>query len=41
MDENFQRATITGAYRPYKQSVVVPDTGKCETFKINLKVREK
>jgi hypothetical protein len=41
VDENFHRATIAGATKPYKQTVVVPDTGRCEPFKINLKVREK
>ncbi|XP_021923600.1 integrin alpha-4-like isoform X2 [Zootermopsis nevadensis] len=37
VDENFQRATIAGATKPYNKTVIVPDTGKCEIFKINLK----
>jgi hypothetical protein len=41
VDENFQRASIAHATKPYKQTVIVPDTGKCEPFKINLKVSEK
>lgn len=40
MDETFQRASVAGITKPYIHSLIVPDGGKCEAFKIYLKVRK-
>jgi hypothetical protein len=40
LDEKLHRASISGVNKPYRHSVTVPDSGRCEAFRIYLKVRE-
>ncbi|XP_023718571.1 integrin alpha-9 isoform X3 [Cryptotermes secundus] len=37
LDEKLHRASISGVNKPYRHSVIVPDSGRCEAFRIYLK----